>query len=143
MSIQKTINEDWKTSVKNKDAQRKKALTYIKSKLQEKAKTLKVDALSDDLAILVLRKMYKEQKDFVDNYGGEEASLELDVINSYLPQLMSEEAIKEKVFSYINSLESKPTQKEMGKVMGTLMKEFKGLADGALVRKVVQETLAD
>jgi uncharacterized protein YqeY len=141
MTLQKQINEDWKNSIKNKDVALKKALTFMRSKLQEQAKKSKLDVLSDTDVIKVLRKMEKEQQDFVNNYGGEEAIYELSVINSYLPQLMSEEQTKVAVEAYVAGLDFAPTSSDFGKVMGPLMKDLMGKADGKLVRKALMEIL--
>jgi hypothetical protein len=63
---------------------------------------------------------------------------EIKIIEKYLPAQLSEEEIRQNVKAFLGQLENK---ENIGKVMGSVMKEFKGQADGNLVRKVVEEEL--
>jgi len=142
MGLYIQINEDWKQSIKNKDIEKKKVLTFVRSKLLDKAKILKSTELSDDNTISVLRKMAKDQKDFVDKYGGDEAINELSLINSYLPKLMSEEEILKNVEAILATFEEPLSMNDIGKVMSVTMKALKGKVDGSIVRKIIQKALS-
>ncbi len=78
----------------------------------------------------------EERKDLV-----EEEQKQLDILEKYLPELMAEEDIKKVVEAKASELEISSI-KEMGKLMGIVMKELNGKADGGVVRQVVQDTLS-
>ncbi|NLL58611.1 MAG: GatB/YqeY domain-containing protein, partial [Firmicutes bacterium] len=65
---------------------------------------------------------------------------EMEIISAYLPPQLSEEEIKEMAQEAIAGLGAS-SKKEMGKVMGVLMPRVKGKADGAIVRKIVEDLL--
>ena len=63
---------------------------------------------------------------------------ELAILLKYLPEQMSEEAIRQKVQEILGQVTDKDN---LGKVMGTVMAELKGQADGALVKQIVEEEI--
>lgn len=65
---------------------------------------------------------------------------ELEVLQKYLPEQLSEEEIKVLVEEVIKKTGASDI-KDMGKVMGALMPKVKGKADGNLVSKVVKDLL--
>jgi uncharacterized protein YqeY len=103
------------------------------------------DELTDDEAIAVIKRAVKQRKDSIDQFtkGGrldlvanEEA--ELKILETFLPQMMSKEEIKK--IAVVKKAELNVTDKAgMGKFMGALMKEFKGMANGDDVKAVVEE----
>lgn len=65
---------------------------------------------------------------------------ELEILKEYLPEEMNEEEIKSIVKEVIESTGAKSMQ-DIGKIMAELMPKVKGRADGALVNKIVRESL--
>ena len=65
---------------------------------------------------------------------------EISLIEKYLPEQLSEDSIREVVKDIIQSSGAESMQ-DMGRVMGTVMKELAGSSDGKLVQKVVQDEL--
>ena len=65
---------------------------------------------------------------------------EMEIINSYLPKMMSDDSIKNIVKSVIESSGAK-SMADMGKVMPEVMKQGKGLIDGKTAQKFVSEML--
>lgn len=65
---------------------------------------------------------------------------ELEVLQAYLPEQLSEGEIKKLVQDAIAKTGA-TSPKDMGKVMGVLMPQLKGRADGALVSKIIKELL--
>ena len=95
----------------------------------------------------VLQKEVKQRKDSVEqfkNAGRQELvdkeNKELAMLEAYLPEQMDEETIKKLVADAVEKSGATGPQ-DMGKVMGVLMPQVKGKADGALVSKVVREAL--
>jgi len=70
----------------------------------------------------------------------EQEKAELSVLESYLPPLMSEDEIRQVVKSHIEQMQPN-SMKERGKIMGSLMQELKGKADGNTVGNILDEEL--
>lgn len=71
----------------------------------------------------------------------EKEKKELEILQKYLPEQMSEEEIERIVKEAIGKVGAKEI-KDMGKVMAELMPKTKGKADGSLVSKIVKESLS-
>ena len=105
------------------------------------------EELKDDGVEKVLRTEVKKIKDSITQYTEmgrndlvEEEKKQLEVLEKYLPELMSEEDIKKIVEAKASELEI-TTKNEMGKLMGIVMKDLNGKADGNVVRQIVQDIL--
>ena len=112
------------------------------------AEIAKGDKLSDEEILKVLRKEESKIKDSITEFTKmgrkdliERESRQLKVISSYLPKLMGREEI-EKVVSKAVADTHAEGLKSMGAVMGIVMKELNGKADGSVVKEVVQEFLS-
>ena len=112
------------------------------------AEIAKGDKLSDEEILKVLRKEESKIKDSIAEFTKmgrkdliERESRQLKVISSYLPNLMSREEI-EKVVSKAVADTHAEGLKSMGAVMGIVMKELNGKADGSVVKEIVQEFLS-
>src|SRR5215469_5962357 len=102
---------------------------------------------TDEDVETVLQKQAKQRRDSIEQFkaGGrdelaEKETQELKLIESYLPQQMSEEEVKKLVDEAVASTGA-TSQSDMGKVMGALMPKVKGKADGSLVSRFVKEKL--
>ena len=103
---------------------------------------------ADDSVILAtLKKMIKQRKDSIEQFDkGGRADLseieknELQVLDKYMPEMMSEEVINELVTKTISELSASGPQ-DMGKVMGQLKGSVGDSADMGLVSKIVKEKL--
>ncbi len=147
MSLLETIKKDMIEASKKGDVDStnilKLAIASIKN--EEIAKGSK---LSDEEILKVLRKEESKIKDSIAEFTKmgredliERESKQLKVISSYLPNLMSREEI-EKVVSKAVADTHAEGLKSMGAVMGIVMKELNGKADGSVVKEVVQEFLS-
>ena len=103
--------------------------------------------MSDSELIAILKKMIKQRKDSIEQFDkGGRADLseieknELLVLDKYMPEMMSEEAINELVTKTISELGAAGPQ-DMGKVMGHLKGSVGDSADMGLVSKIVKEKL--
>lgn len=113
----------------------------------EVAGSKKVESTDEDV-LKILAKEIKQRKDSIEAYkkgdreeqaASEEA--EMKILQSYLPEQMSEEELKS-VVSRVISQTGATSKADFGKVMGAVMKEVKGKADGRAVSKAVEETLS-
>lgn len=103
--------------------------------------------LTDEDVLKVLRKQEKKIKDSIEQYTKMERddlvsreSAQLKVIEKYLPSLMSEDEITKIVSKVITDSKASGIQ-SMGLVMGSVMKELNGKADGNLVKDIVGKLL--
>ena len=140
------IQEDMYTAMKSGDKEKANTLRNVISKLKDKQIEKRED-LSEEEEIKILRTLVKQRKESIDLYekGGRSELVaiekqELDIINSYLPKMMSEDIIKDIVKNVIDSTGAS-TMSDMGKVMPEVMRQGKGLIDGKTAQKFVSEML--
>ncbi len=149
MSLKEQIEADIKKAMlaKNKDDLR--ALRGIKSMILL-AETEKGSGrqLSEDAEMKILQKAVKQRTDSMTIYrdsgrddlaDGEKA--ELEVIQRYLPEQLSEEALVGELQKIINQVGASSI-KDMGKVMGIASKQFAGKADGKTISEKVKSLLS-
>jgi len=147
MSLQQDIKESIKEAMKAKDQTKLLVLrglsTAFVNELVSKGKTPQ-DELSDEDAMAVITRSAKQRKDAADQFekGGrsdlaENENAELAVLEAFLPELMSKEEIL--VVAQAKKDQMGVTDKaDMGKLIGSIMGELKGKADGGDVKEVVE-----
>lgn len=103
--------------------------------------------LTDDEAIVVLKRASNQHKDSIEQFEkasrndlAEPEKLELAIIESYLPKMMSREDIMPIAKAKMAEL-GVSSKADAGKFTGALMKELRGRADGSDVKIVVDELL--
>ena len=140
------IQEDMYTAMKSGDKEKANTLRNVISKLKDK-QIEKREALSDEEEIKILQTLVKQRKESIELYekGGRNELVaiekqEMEIISSYLPKMMSEDAIKEIVKNVIDSTGA-GSMSDMGKVMPEVMRQGKGLIDGKTAQKLVSEML--
>jgi uncharacterized protein YqeY len=146
MSIQDQLAKDLKNAMKSGDSITKDTVRLIRSAVQN-AEIEKQGDLDDTDVSLVLGKMAKQYRDSITVYREAKRDdlvvkeeTELAVVMRYLPEQMSADdvrAIAEAVVAEVGA--TGPGDK--GKVMGKLMPQVRGKADGAMVNTVVGELL--
>jgi len=147
MSLLETIRKDMIEASKKGDVDSTNILKLAIASIKN-AEIAKGDKLSDEEILKVLRKEESKIKDSIEEFTKmgrkdliERESRQLKVISSYLPKLMSREEI-EKVVSKAVADTHAEGLKSMAAVMGIVMKELNGKADGSVVKEVVQEFLS-
>ena len=102
----------------------------------------------DAKALQIINKMIKQRDDSIEqfNKGGRDDLVakelsEVDVLNKYKPQQLSEDEIALKVREAISSSDASSMQ-DIGKVMGLLKNALSGSADMGLVSKIVKDQLS-
>ena len=146
MSLLETLRKDMITATKAGNTDVIQTLKMVLATI----KNIQIDSekeLTDTDIQKILRKETKKIEDSISQYSkmGREDLVEnekkdLETIKKYLPELMSEEAIKKVVSMTIKKTGAQDIR-EMGKVMGIVMKELNGKADGNIVKNMVQEML--
>ncbi|NME69437.1 GatB/YqeY domain-containing protein [Flammeovirga aprica] len=148
MSLKAKIQEAMKTAMKSKDKATLGTLKQLKAKIQLAETAQGKDAvLTTEEELKLLMKEAKQRKESAETYqssGREDLAeielAELKVIESYLPQQMSEEEIVAGVKELIAEVGA-TSPKDMGKVMGAAGKKFAGVADMKVVSAKVKEAL--
>lgn len=142
MSITDQLQDAVKTALKAGEKDKVQALRQIVSELQRAAK----DGNADEVAILqtARKKRLESAKAFRDGGRDESADQEESeaaLIEQYLPAQMGEDELLEIVRGAIASTGA-GSMADMGKVMGAVMPQVKGQADGNRVQAAVKELLA-
>lgn len=149
MSLKQQIESDIKKAMLAKEKDELRALRAIKSLIllaeTDKGST---GELTPDAEMKLLQKAAKQRNDSIAIYkeqgredlaAAEEA--ELVVINRYLPEQMSDEALKAEVQKIITETGA-TSMKDMGKVMGVASKKLAGKADGKAISEQVKALLS-
>ena len=148
MSLQKQIMEDMKAAMKLKDTIALQALRAVKSAfLLAKTETGAGDDLTEDQEMKIIQKQVKQRKDsaaiFIEQGRQDLADPELAeiaVLEKFLPEALSEEAIEKVVLETIAKTGAEG-MKDMGKVMGMVSKQLAGQADGKTISGIVRKNL--
>lgn len=147
MSLRDRINNDVKEAMRAGDARRRDALRLLTAALKQK----EVDdrkALGDPEVVAVIEKMIKQRRDSIGQFeqGGrtdlaEAERFEISVLQTYMPQAMSEAEIDQAIAEVIAETGAKAPS-DMGKVMGPLKAKLAGRADMSKVSARVKQKLA-
>ncbi len=149
MSLQQDIMTAMKIAMKEKNTTALTALRAVKSAiLLAQTESGAANELTQEEELKLLQKQVKQRKDSASIYieqGREDLAApelaEAEVINQFLPEAMSEEAIAEVVVNIIQKTGAEG-MKDMGKVMGMVSKELAGKADGKTISNIVKAKLS-
>ena len=146
-----TIKDDVKAALKAREQVRLTTLRGLLSAITNElvAQKRKPDELLEDGGVLtVIKRAVKQRKDSIEQFeqGGrtdlaDNEKEELAVLETYMPAQASRETIEAAVTTVLESLGDVDPSK-MGIVVGAVMKELKGEADGTLVKEIVTEKLS-
>lgn len=146
MTLAETIREKLKDAMRAKDQialdTLRSVISGFTSELVAAGKTPQ-DEVTDDIAMKVITKLVKQRKDSISQFeaGGRadlavDEKLQLAVLETYMPEQMSEDKIRE--IAVAKKADLNVTDKtKSGILTGAVMKEVAGQADGMLVKKVV------
>ncbi|MCU0535531.1 MAG: GatB/YqeY domain-containing protein [Hydrococcus sp. Prado102] len=150
MSLKDRISEDIKLAMKAKDKIRLETVRSIKKALIEKEVAVRPtgqDSLTQEQELELLSQQAKQRRDSIEQYrnGGrddlaDKEAQELAIIETYLPKQLSDEEIGAVVDEIITSVGA-TTVKDLGKVMGAVMQQLKGKADGKKIQTMVKSKL--
>lgn len=146
MELLQKLQDDQKNAMKAGDKLRLSVIRFLRSELKN-AEIAKKEPLNEGEAIAIVQRELKRRKEALVDYEKanrpalvEELNEEIKILSEYLPPQLSEDEIKEMVKAALAEL-GVSSKKEMGKVMGYLMPRVKGKADGAVVKKIVEELI--
>lgn len=140
------IDQDVKEAMKAKNEVVLSTLRMVRSALKNKQIDMVGKEMTDDDAVAVLRTMVKQYKDALNDFTtagrtdlAEKQKAEIELLERYVPAPMPDSEIETLCIAAIAEMGA--TQKDMGKVMGSVMKQIAGRADGNTVRAILQKHL--
>ncbi len=147
MGLEQNIMVELKAAMLAKNEAGLRGLRAIKSAILL-VKTSEVGReLTEEDEIKILQKLVKQRRESLDIYvqqNREDLAIterqEIEVIEKFLPQMMSEDEVRKIVESTIASLGA-TSPGEMGKVMGAVTKQLAGKADNKMVSALVKQLL--
>ena len=147
MTLIDELKEDLDEAVRERDEDLRDAIRLILNSLQLAEKELQ-RPLHDDEELQVLRRERKKRLEAADAFraaGREERAAaeerELDVLEEFMPEPLSEEEIEEIVDDVIAEVGA-TSLRDLGRVMADVMPQVSGRADGSTVSQLVREKLA-
>ena len=141
------IESQLKDAMRERDDARRDALRLILSSLRGAEKELQRE-LSEDEELQVLQRERKKRLEAAEAFrSGDRAEqadkeeAELDVLEEFMPEPLSEEEIEEIVDDVIAEVGA-TSMRDIGRVMADVMPQVAGRADGSSVSQLVREKLA-
>ena len=149
MSLIDKIDEKYKSSIKEKDSNSINTLRLIRSAIKDKeiSNRGKQETITDADVLFLLQNLVKQRKDSIEAFKKanrqdliDKESLEISVIEKFLPKQKSENEIKEIIENIIkeNNLSS---IKDMGKLMGIIKSDYAGVLDMGVAGKIAKSSL--
>lgn len=147
MSFDDTIRAQLTAAMKSGDTGRRDALRLLVAALHN-ARIAAGAELDDEQATQVLQREAKQRRESIEEFrkGNREdlvriEEAELEVINSFLPAALTDDEVEAVVRAVIADVGASGAG-DVGKVMGPLMKQLAGRADGKRANALVRELLA-
>jgi uncharacterized protein len=147
MSLINRMETELKDAMRDRDTERRDTLRLILASLRGAEKDL-MRPLSDDEELQVLQRERKKRLEAAEAFraaGREEQAEkeedELDVLEEYMPEPLSEDELEEIVDNVIAEVGA-TSVRHLGRVMADVMPQVAGRADGSAVSQLVREKLA-
>ena len=150
MTLAERIDKDYIEAYKAKAADKVGALRLLKGSIKNRLVELKRPggSLADDEVIDVIKRQAKQCRDSFEQFsqaGREELAAkekrELEILEAYLPKAFSREEMDAVIEEAIKAVKAE-SPRDMGKVIGKIMAEHKGRADGKALSEAVKERLS-
>jgi len=145
--IDTQLSEDLKVSMKAGEKDKTETLRTLRAQIKD-ARIKKGDDLDTDEEEQVLMTAAKRRKESISMFkeGNRDdlvakEQFQLELIQTYLPEQMSEEEVENIVNETVSSL-NVSGMSDLGRVMGALMPKVKGKADGKIVQQKVRDALS-
>ena len=146
MSLKQKLQEDLKSSMKNKDTNKKSVITLIRASIKQYEVDNRVELGDEEITDLIAKQL-KQTRDSRDEFAKagredlvEKADAEIEILKEYLPQQLSEEELNEIVISTISEVGA-TSMKDMKNIKSSIMPKVEGRADGKLINELVKKNL--
>ena len=136
MSKIDTVRAAMMQAMKDKDKERKDALSLLLSALKSKQIDKRADLTEEEENAVIFREI-KQAQETIDTTPADRVQT-IEVYGEFVPKLMDEDEIRAIIKEVLAELQiDQPTVKDKGRIMKTLMPRVKGKADGGLVNQVL------
>lgn len=146
-AIKDSIQQDQINFLKEGKKEDSSILRFALSFINKDEKDKQIE-LSDSQVVAVIKSLIKRNKDSYDQFTSanrpelaEKEKKEMDLLQSYLPEVMNENKTEEIVKSTIDKLGIN-SMKEMGKAMGEIKKNHADTIDLSLVSQLIKKHLS-
>jgi uncharacterized protein YqeY len=130
MTLQEQIKKDLMKAMKARDTEKKNTLRVVMGEFA-RAET---KAISDDDVVKVLKKLAKSERETIERSGQTGDSPYIDILESYLPKMASDEDLSQWIAANIDFSKYKNKMQAMKDIMG----HFGTAADGNRVKDILQ-----
>lgn len=148
MSLRDQISNDIKTAMKAKEMDRLNALRMVQAAFKNREIELRPGVMPEEDCVVVLKRLVKQRKESIEQYQlakrqdlVDAESKELALLQTYLPQQMSRDAVEAIVVEVIRATGAK-TVKDMGSVMKEAVVRTEGHADNKMLSEIIKAELA-
>ncbi|MGB9790754.1 GatB/YqeY domain-containing protein [Thermotoga caldifontis] len=146
MDLKSKLNQDLKEAMKAKDEVKLRTVRMLLAAIKN-FEVEKMRPATDEEILQIMSKEIKKRQEAIEMYEkgnrqdlAQAERLEVQIIQSYMPQQLSEEEIRELAKRIIAEL-GLSSPKDVGTAMKAIMPHVKGRADGKLVNRIVSELL--
>ncbi len=147
MNLEQKINEELKSAIKSGEKLRLETLRSLRAEIIVFNKSGVGREMNDEDELKILQNAAKKRKDAIELYEkgnrpelAEKEKAEFVIISEFLPKQLSDDEAKTIVIKIIADVGASE-MKDLGRVMGPVMKELKGKYEGAKVQSLVREIL--
>jgi uncharacterized protein YqeY len=146
MNLKERLMADLKDAMRSQDTHRKDAIRMVRAAIVNKEIELRREVTDAEVEQLISQEVKRREEalQLFKQAGREDLitkeQIELQILQSYLPEQLSQEEIERVVQGIVAELGAKD-RSQMGPVMRRAMEELRGRADGRLVNDIVRETL--
>ena len=148
MGLREQLREDLKAAMRAQDATRRGTIRMLEAAIKNAEIEKRGQELGDPDILAILQRQLKQRRDSIEQFerGGRQdladiERAEIEVIQAYLPEQLSEDDIEAAAQRVIDQTGASGPG-DRGKVMGPLMQELRGKADGSAVNAVVSRLLS-
>ncbi|AKH36761.1 MULTISPECIES: GatB/YqeY domain-containing protein [Nitrosomonas] len=147
MNLRQKITEDMKVAMRAGDSKKRDAIRLLQAAIKQREVDERIE-LDDTAIIAVIEKMLKQRRDSITQYEAarrqdlaDAEKYEVDVLLTYMPQMMSEAEVT-RIVDEVIALVGDAGQQRMGKIMALLKSKLTGCADMTQVAALVKKKIS-
>jgi len=146
MSLKEKLLLNMKEAMKSKDSVKLGTVRGVISAVKNQEIDLKKELSEEEILTIVSREVKKRKEAAVLYEKGNRPELkdkeiqEMKILQTYLPEQVSEKDLRRRIQEVIDETGAEG-MKDFGKIMKTLVPEFKGKADNSLIKELANEYL--
>lgn len=147
MNLRQIITEDMKAAMRAGNSKKRDAIRLLQAAIKQREVDERIE-LDDTAIIAVIEKMLKQRRDSITQYEAahrqdlaDAEKYEVDVLLTYMPQMMSEAEVT-RIVDEVITLVGDTGQQRMGKIMALLKPKLTGCADMTQVAALVKKKIS-